>query len=52
MSETEAESIQNISATVQLFRSLAFVVHPGKSVLAATQKINVVPRCGNYSKQM
>ena len=47
VSESEAESIQNISATVQLFRSLAFVVHPDKSVLALTQKIISVPRSGN-----
>ena len=39
VSESEAESIQNISATVQLFRSLAFVVHPDMSVLASTEKI-------------
>ena len=52
VSESEAENIQNISAQVQLFRSLALVVHPEKSVLASTQKINSVPRSGNYSKQM
>ena len=51
VSESEAESIQNVSAQVKLFRPLAFV-HPEKSVLASTQKINSVPRSGNYSKQM
>ena len=33
------QSILNVSATVQLFRSLAFVVHPDMSVLASTEKI-------------
>ena len=47
VSETEAESIQNVSATVQPFPSLAFVVHPDKSVLAPTQKYSV-PRSDNW----
>ena len=47
VSESEAESIQNVSAQVKLFRPLAFV-HPEKSVLASTQKINSIPRRGNW----
>lgn len=39
MSETEPEGIRKVSATVQLFWSLGFVVHPDKSVLAPNQKI-------------
>ncbi|KAK7109102.1 hypothetical protein V1264_013207 [Littorina saxatilis] len=39
VADTESECIENVLATVQLLRSLGFVVHHEKSVLEPTQKI-------------
>ena len=39
LSDSEEESVQNVQATVQLFRSLGFIIHPDKSVLEPTQQI-------------
>ena len=42
LSDSEEESVQNVQATVQLFRSLGFIIHPDKSILEPTQQIQYV----------
>ena len=39
LSDSEEESVPNVQATVQLFRSLGFIIHPDKSVLEPAQQI-------------
>lgn len=39
VSESEQECMMNVHATVQLFRSLGFTVHPEKSVLQPAQSV-------------
>ena len=39
VSQSEKESILNVQATVQLFQSLGFIIHPEKSILKPTQQI-------------
>ena len=39
VSDSETECLSNVSDTVQLFRSLGFIIHPEKSVLIPSQEI-------------